>query len=198
MYTALEVSETERLQLRCLIKYSLLIFPLPVILYELYSRKEPYEGENINEVLRAVADKHIRKRPPIPSNMPTDIKALMSDCLKDEPEMRPTFEEMDIRLRRFDADTLSPFQPKPKSLSLFDIFPQHVAKALQDGRKVEPEHKEMVTIFFSDIVGFTDLSSKLDPLKVANMLDRLYRKFDELSHTHDLYKVETIGKSRAD
>lgn len=35
--------------------------------------------------------------------------------------------------------------------------------------------------FFSDIVGFTDISSKLDPHKVANLLDRLYNLFDELS-----------------
>lgn len=47
--------------------------------------------------------------------------------------------------------------------------------------------------FFSDIVKFTDISSTLDPHKVANMLDRLYRKFDELSTKHDCYKVETIG-----
>jgi class 3 adenylate cyclase len=33
----------------------------------------------------------------------------------------------------------------------------------------------------------------MDPRKVANMLDRLYQKFDLLSHKHELYKVETIG-----
>jgi len=85
-------------------------------------------------------------------------------------------------------------KPTPRGqVSLFDIFPKHVAEALRDGRKVEAEEKEEVTIFFSDIVGFTDISSTLDPRKIANLLDRLYHKFDELSHKHDCYKVETIG-----
>ena len=47
--------------------------------------------------------------------------------------------------------------------------------------------------FFSDIVGFTQISARLDPRKVANMLDRLYHAFDELSTRHGIYKVETIG-----
>ena len=42
-------------------------------------------------------------------------------------------------------------------------------------------------------MGFTDISSTLDPRKIAKMLDRLYHKFDDLSHKHELYKVETIG-----
>jgi Adenylate and Guanylate cyclase catalytic domain len=70
---------------------------------------------------------------------------------------------------------------------LFDVFPKHVAEALRSGRKVEPENHECVTIFFSDIVGFTNISSELDPMKVSDMLDRLYNSFDALSHYHDVY-----------
>eukprot|EP00934_Nitzschia_sp_Nitz4_P006330 Nitzschia sp. Nitz4//scaffold24_size164493//113881//116306//NITZ4_002340-RA/size164493-processed-gene-0.240-mRNA-1//-1//CDS//3329544150//6320//frame0 len=76
---------------------------------------------------------------------------------------------------------------------LYDVFPKHIAEALRMGRKVEPENHECVTIFFSDIVGFTNISSELDPLKISDMLDRLYNAFDALSHYHDVFKVETIG-----
>lgn len=76
---------------------------------------------------------------------------------------------------------------------LFDVFPKHIAEALRAGKKVEPENHPCVTIFFSDIVGFTNISSTLDPLKVSDMLDRLYNSFDALSHYHDVFKVETIG-----
>jgi class 3 adenylate cyclase len=33
----------------------------------------------------------------------------------------------------------------------------------------------------------------MDPSKVANMLDRLYHKFDTLSQELEIFKVETIG-----
>lgn len=52
----------------------------------------------------------------------------------------------------------------------------------------------IIFIYFSvDIVGFTNISSQLEPRKVADMLDRLYTKFDRLSQEHDIFKVETIG-----
>jgi guanylate cyclase, other len=82
-----------------------------------------------------------------------------------------------------------------QKVSLYDIFPEPIARALLEGRKVEAEHRDVVTIFFSDIVGFTTISSSLDPRKVADMLDRLYSVFDELSIKHDVFKVETIGDS---
>jgi len=76
---------------------------------------------------------------------------------------------------------------------LYSVFPKHIADSLRNGQKVAPENHDLVTIFFSDIVGFTDISAKLDPLKISDMLDRLYNSFDSLSDYHDVFKVETIG-----
>jgi len=64
---------------------------------------------------------------------------------------------------------------------------------LSEGRKPEAEHHDFVTIFFSDIVGFTSIAANLEPRKVANLLDRFYFKLDALSSIHDVFKVETIG-----
>lgn len=163
----------------------------------MYSRRDPYEGEDPSDVLRLVADKHIQKRPPVPSHMPDKVKALMADCLEEDAENRPSFEELDLRLKRVHTETADTgfMSVKPSNVSLFDIFPRHIAEALRDGRAVEAEHKDSVTIFFSDIVGFTSISSELEPRKVAALLDRLYTVFDELSAKHDVFKVETIGDS---
>merc|ERR1712183_447820 len=76
---------------------------------------------------------------------------------------------------------------------LYNVFPPHIADALKNGRKVEQETHECVTIFFSDIVGFTTISQAITPQKVCQMLDRLYNKFDDLSERHDIFKAETIG-----
>lgn len=174
------------------------VYSFGIILYEVYSRKEPYCGEEVEEVLRLVADKTMNKRPEIPKNMPPSVQAFMTDCLVAEPEQRPTFTELDQRLQRVDEKNLETpnnlrSSRRRANISLDDIFPKHIADALAEGRKVEAQHRDCVTIFFSDIVGFTNISSTLEPVKIAGMLDRLYTKFDNLSHKHDIYKVETIG-----
>jgi len=181
------------------------VYAFGIILYEVYSRKDPYEGENYEQVLRQVADPAVNKRPELPPLCPPQVRSLMADCLEGEPDNRPSFEEIDVRLKRLSVETVEPTKfllskqskkeqrfLKTESL-LFDIFPRHIAEALRDGRKVEAESREVVTIFFSDIVGFTDISSSLTPIKVSDMLDRLYNRFDELSQVHDVFKVETIG-----
>ena len=55
---------------------------------------------------------------------------------------------------------------------MVSISLSQVAEALLAGRKVEPETKECVSIFVSDIVGYTVLSQTMDASAVSDMLDR--------------------------
>lgn len=181
------------------------VYSFGIILYEVYSRKDPYHGEDLGEALRLVQDPAVNKRPPVPPTMPPAIVALMCDCLMPNPSSRPSFDEIDKRLMRLNVESIEPGQTGYSAKTtkarqaelnenlLYNVFPKHIAEALRDGRKVEPEHHECVTIFFSDIVGFTTISSTISPMKIADMLDRLYLAFDYLSDEHDVFKVETIG-----
>jgi len=178
------------------------VYSFGIVLYEVYSREDPYAGENLTEALKDVCDVKINKRPPVPYTMPPKVSQMMQECVKSNPKDRPTFEKIDLLLKTLTAANVEPGERKDlirrdnalkMSNLINNVFPPHIAEALQNGRKVEQESHECVTIFFSDIVGFTTISQSTTPQKVCLMLDRLYQKFDHLSQKHDIFKIETIG-----
>nr|ABG02149.1 IP04501p [Drosophila melanogaster] len=85
---------------------------------------------------------------------------------------------------------------KRKSDSLlFQMLPPSVAMQLKQTQQVPAELYEAVTIYFSDIVGFTEIAADCTPLEVVTFLNSIYRVFDERIECYDVYKVETIGDS---
>nr|KAG5697776.1 hypothetical protein BaRGS_026733 [Batillaria attramentaria] len=82
---------------------------------------------------------------------------------------------------------------KKSDMLLYRMLPKVVAEKLKAGTVVPPEMYEAVTIYFSDIVGFTSLASDSSPMEIVDLLNDLYSKFDSIIALHNVYKIETIG-----
>jgi class 3 adenylate cyclase len=97
---------------------------------------------------------------------------MLADCLRADPAQRPPFAELDRRLRTLDAAqfTSAAFDCDERGGAggalAMGRFPKHVAEALAAGRRVPPEAKAMVSVFFSDVAGFTTMSSSMPADKV--------------------------------
>ncbi|XP_062715719.1 speract receptor isoform X1 [Aedes albopictus] len=149
------------------------------------------------------------------------VRECLRECWAEKPEDRPDFKAIRNKLRVlrkgmkpniFDnmmammekyatnleqlvderTDQLQEEKKKTDAL-LLEMLPRPVAEQLKRGHKVEAESYDLVTIYFSDIVGFTSMSAESTPLQVVDFLNDLYTCFDSIIGHYDVYKVETIG-----
>ncbi|KAG2393526.1 hypothetical protein C9374_007057 [Naegleria lovaniensis] len=85
-------------------------------------------------------------------------------------------------------------EEKQKSDNLLkNILPTTVANRLKGGDSFIAEKFDDITCFFSDMVGFTKISSNLQASDLVLMLNAIVNGFDALTEKYDLEKIKTIG-----
>ncbi|XP_041356301.1 atrial natriuretic peptide receptor 1-like [Gigantopelta aegis] len=151
-----------------------------------------------------------------------ELAAVIRRCWSEEPTERPDFHALKTIIRKLNRDgdkgnildnllsrmeqyannlealveerTADYLEEKKKAEHLlYNMLPRTVALQLIRGEAVRAEAYENVTIYFSDICGFTALSAASTPMQVIDLLNDLYTTFDSIIENFDVYKVETIG-----
>ncbi|XP_071038589.1 guanylate cyclase 32E-like [Parasteatoda tepidariorum] len=204
------------------------VFSFAIILFEIFGRNGPWgkPEPSIKYIKERVANPHLYgpdlHRPPVHElDCPNYIKCCMEECWSENPEDRPDFKLIKVKLQNLYAGlnanifdnvinimekyasnleavvkerTNELYEEKKKTENLLlRMLPKPVAEQLLRGEQVEAESFDSVTIYFSDIVGFTSLSAVSTPLQVVDLLNDLYTCFDFIIGSYDVYKVETIG-----
>ncbi|XP_055479383.1 atrial natriuretic peptide receptor 1 isoform X2 [Psammomys obesus] len=128
-----------------------------------------------------------------------DLGQLMQRCWAEDPQERPPFQQIRLALRKFNKEnssnildnllsrmeqyannleelveerTQAYLEEKRKAEALlYQILPHSVAEQLKRGETVQAEAFDSVTIYFSDIVGFTALSAESTPMQVETIGD---------------------------
>lgn len=78
---------------------------------------------------------------------------------------------------------------------LLNVLPQKIADRLNREPGTIAEAYKDVTILFADIVGFTPLSTQLNPVELIALLNKIYSRFDLLSEKYQVEKIRTISDS---
>jgi len=83
-------------------------------------------------------------------------------------------------------------QMKTEKLML-NILPKPIAERLKKGEKNISGSYPEVTILFSDLVGFTKMSSQKSAADLVKLLNDLFSRFDRRAENLGLEKIKTIG-----
>jgi guanylate cyclase len=93
---------------------------------------------------------------------------------------------------RYFAVRLEAEQARSEAL-LFNVLPAPIAERLKRGEEPIADVCTEVSVLFADIVGFTQLSTRVSPTEMVQMLNRIFSSFDTLAQRHGMEKIKTIG-----
>jgi adenylate cyclase len=76
---------------------------------------------------------------------------------------------------------------------LLNILPKSIAERLKNSTELIADRVPEVSIIFADLVGFTEISRKMDAGQLVGMLNEIFLGFDRAAKRLGLEKIKTIG-----
>ena len=109
-------------------------------------------------------------------------------------EIRSKSEEIERQKKRLETQKHELEKEKEKSERLLNnLLPKETASQLKNDGTSTARDFALVSVMFTDLVGFTRVAEDMSAKKLVSILDRFFRKFDEIIEEHDLEKIKTIG-----
>ncbi len=76
---------------------------------------------------------------------------------------------------------------------LLNILPPQIVGRLNDGETIIADRVDDVSVLFSDLVGFTQISAELAPTELVSYLNALFSDFDAIARELGVEKIKMIG-----
>ncbi|KAK4337289.1 hypothetical protein RND71_043287 [Anisodus tanguticus] len=184
-------------------------------LKEIITRVGPWENlpENQRHILQNPEELLDRVKagvlPPFrPEIYPEDCEApelipILNLCWGESPNIRPEFAELKQKFKKITRGNLEAIvknktediiiEKERAEELLNNLLPPFIVEQLKNNTPVLPETFPSVTIMFSDVSGFQQLSKSSNPQQIVNMLNDIYDLLDSILANHDVYKLESIN-----
>ena len=84
-------------------------------------------------------------------------------------------------------------EQKKSERVLLNVLPDSIAQRLKNQAGLIADGHADVTVMFTDLVNFTQLTESLPPEQLVNLLNTIFTGFDELCEKYGVEKIKTIG-----
>ncbi|MEG3989066.1 adenylate/guanylate cyclase domain-containing protein [Microcoleus sp. S28C3] len=145
---------------------------------------EAIAGGNLNQQVEVSSIVELGKLANVFNGMTRQLKDSLDaiHLANEELEARVEQRTGELRLEKEKSEQL-----------LLNILPAEIADRLMRTNESPAEHFEEATILFADIVGFTTISARIEPMQLVAGLNQIFSTFDQLTEKYGLEKIKTIG-----
>jgi class 3 adenylate cyclase len=129
-----------------------------------------------------------QKEPSDPDPDPVNVARRLA---RENDRLRATLTHLE-QMRDTNARALDRVRGELDAL-LLNVFPQPIIDRLNAGETLIADWHDDVTVLFSDLVGFTEISSRLPVAELVADLNDVFSSFDESCDRFGVEKIKTIG-----
>ena len=112
--------------------------------------------------------------------------------LEDQLEQVDTYRDTNAKALSRVNDELAVEKTRSHAL-LLNVLPEPIIERLDRGEQLIADRYEDVAVVFSDLVGFTEISSRLEVSALVSSLNGLFSAFDAACAELGVEKIKTIG-----